>query len=110
MYKIRCLTCNLQYVGSTITKFRERFNNYKAQFRKFSKRKEEGHNNPGDGIQQANFFNHFCEPNHKGIDDWSFQLIDHSENIERLRERDSFWQYKLNSFIPNGLNEREVPP
>ena len=33
VYKIRCKTCNKQYVGSTITKFRERFNNYKSQFR-----------------------------------------------------------------------------
>ena len=108
VYKIKCLTCNLQYVGSTVTKFRERFNNYKAQFRKFLKRKEEGHKNPGDGISQAKFFSHFCEPNHKGIDDWSFQLIDQSDNLERLRKRESFWQHKLNSFIPNGLNQREV--
>ena len=109
VYKLRCLTCGLQYVGSTITKFRERFNDYKAQFRKYVKRKREGHENPGEGISQANLFEHFCAVDHNGIEDWSFQLIEQVENLERVREREAFWQYKLNSFIPYGLNEREVP-
>ena len=96
-------------MGSTITRFRERFNNYKAQFRKYLKRKSEGHNNPGEGISQANLFDHFCSLDHNGIEDWSFQLIDQADTVERLREREAFWQHKLNSFIPHGLNEREVP-
>ena len=109
VYKLQCRTCGLQYIGSTINKFRERFNNYKAQFRKFLKRKKDGHLNPGDGISQANLFEHFCSENHNDMEDWSFQLIDQSDSLERLRERESFWQHKLNCFIPNGLNEREVP-
>ncbi len=109
VYKIRCRTCGLQYVGSTITKFRERFNNYKAQFKKYAKRKAEGHPNPGENISQADFFEHFRSLDHHGLEDWSFQLIDQSENLERVRERESFWQHKLDTFFPNGLNVREVP-
>ena len=109
VYKLGCRICGVQYIGSTITKFRERFNNYKAQFRKYLKRKNEGSSNPGEGISQANLFEHFCSSDHNGIDDWSFQLIDQSENLVRLRERESFWQHRLNSFVPHGLNEREVP-
>ena len=108
VHKLKCRTCGLQYVGSTITKFRERFNNYKSQFRKYLERKEAGHLRPGDGISQAGLFEHFCLQGHHGMDDWSFQIIDQADSLERLRERESFWQYKLNSFIPRGLNERQV--
>ena len=38
VYLLRCKTCNKQYVGSTVTKFRIRFNNYKSQFKKFLQR------------------------------------------------------------------------
>ena len=109
VYILRCRTCGFQYVGSTITKFRERFNNYKSQFRKYFERRVQGHPNPGEGISQAGLFEHFCSLGHHGIDDWSFKLIDQADTFERLRERESFWQYKLNSFIPHGLNDREVP-
>ena len=36
VYKLRYLTFGLQYVGSTITKCRKRFNNYKAQLNKYA--------------------------------------------------------------------------
>ena len=108
VYKIRCKTCNKQYVGSTITKFRERFNNYKFQFRKYSRLKESGCQNPGKDISQARCFEHFLSNDHGGMDDWSFQIIDQADTRERLRVREAFWQYRLNSFIPHGLNEREV--
>ena len=108
VYKLQCRTCGIQYIGSTITKFRERFNNYKAQFRKYLKRKKDFHQNPGDGISHANLFEHFCSDDHKEMEDWSFLLIDQSDSLERLRQREFFWQHKLNCFIPHGLNEREV--
>ena len=79
VYKIRCKTCNKQYVGSTITKFRERFNNYKSQFRKYSRLKESGCQNPGKDISQARFFEHFLSNDHGGMDDWSFQIIDQAD-------------------------------
>ena len=33
VYLISCKVCGLRYVGSTITKFRLRFNNHKSQLR-----------------------------------------------------------------------------
>ena len=109
VYLLRCKVCSKQYVGSTITKFRERFNNYKSQFRKYVKRKQEGDSNPGKDIAQAGLFEHFCSEDHNGMNDCSFNIIDQAEFLVRLREREAFWQYKLNSFIPLGLNDREVP-
>ena len=32
-------------------------------------------------------------------------ILDDADNIRR---RESFWQYKLDTFQPNGLNDREV--
>ena len=42
------------------------------------------------------------------MDDWKFQIIDSANSEKALRERESFWQYKLNTFLPIGLNERGV--
>ena len=109
VYKLRCNVCTKQYVGSTITTFRTRFNNYKSQFRKYSKRKQDCNPNPGKDIKQASLFEHFFSDGHHGLDDWSFQLIDQADSEIRLRERESFWQHKLDTFVPRGLNEREIP-
>ena len=109
VYLLRCKVCGKQYVGSTITKFRERFNNYKSQFRRYWERKQAGKSDPGKDISQGKLFEHFCERDHHGMDDWSFKIIDQADSLKRVRERESFWQYKLNSFYPKGLNDREVP-
>ena len=112
VYKLDCKTCGKQYIGSTKTQFRLRFNNYKSQFRSFIKQKETGM--AGYNIPQAGLFQHFLEPNHHGMNDWCFQLIDKCDNELKVRERESFWQFKLNTFLPLGLNERtvfvDVPP
>ena len=41
--------------------------------------------------------------------DWRVTLIDRADNRKELRRRESFCQYKLNSFFPHVLNERKVP-
>ena len=43
------------------------------------------------------------------MDDWRVTSIDRAYNRKELRGRESFWQYKLNTFFPQGLNERNVP-
>ena len=108
VYKIKCKTCSKQYIGSTVTRFRERFNNYKSHFKKYLGRRNSGSSNPGKDIPQAGLFEHFLQADHHGMEDWSFQIIDQADSLKRVRERESFWQFKLNSFIPNGLNDREV--
>ena len=42
------------------------------------------------------------------MSDWESTLIDQTESVDKLRRRESFWQYELDTFQPNGLNERDV--
>ena len=87
-----------QYVGSTSTPFRCRFNNYKARFRKFSS---------GSSVPQMDLFRHFSEENHHGfLEDIRIKIIDRLVGRDRICE--SFWQYKLDTFTPRGLTVRPV--
>ena len=109
VYRLICKTCNKQYVGSTKTAFRLRFNNYKSHFRSFCERQNAGTLQQGRVVPQAGLFSHFTQHDHHGMADWKFQIIDSSKTEVHLRERESFWQYKLKTFLPIGLNERSVP-
>ena len=108
IYRLLCRTCGKQYIGSTMN-FRERVNNYKSHFRSYCERKAAGTLQRGKAAPQAGLFSHFVNNNHHGMDDWQFQIIDSSRTEVQLRERESFWQYKLKTFLPLGLNERNVP-
>ena len=107
VYKLQCKTCHKQYIGSTSTKFQFRFNNYKSQFNAYQ-RQLEAENHSVKVIPQAHLFSHFLQEGHNGMDDWEFQLIDKSHNLKQVRERESFWQFKLDTFLPKGLNDRTV--
>ena len=98
VYLLECTVCGVQYVGSTCTPFRLRFNNYKACSRKF---------NSGASVPQVEFFRHFTEEGHHGfLKDISVKIIDRLTGGNRMRE--SFWQYRLDCFAPKGLNTRQV--
>jgi len=96
VYLAKCKTCGIQYVGSASTSFRLRFNNYKCHYRKHSS---------GSTVPQASFFAHFAQTSHNGMEDWEFVLIDQAEDLPSVRQKESFWQYTLDTFSPNGLNE-----
>ena len=59
-------------------------------------------------VKQASFHAHFEDDKHHGMSDWEITLIDQTESVDNLRRRESFWQYELDTFQPNGLNERGV--
>ena len=99
VYLVDCKSCRKQYIGSTSTKFRLRFNNYKNCHRKYNLNKS---------VAQESFHTHFNQHDHNGMNDWLFTLIDSAESVENLRRKEAYWQNKLNSFAPHGLNEREV--
>ena len=99
VYLVNCKTCNVQYIGSASTKFRMRFNNYRSCFNRYT---------TGVSVPQASFHAHFKQTDHNGMNDWSFTLIDHATNTKALRWKEMYWQYKSNTFKPNGLNERDV--
>ena len=100
VYLVNCKTCNKQYVGSSEPKFRLRYNNYKSCNRKYV--------SGANHIPQASFHAHFAQLDHNGMEDWSFILIDQGQNIKTTRRKESFWQHRLGTFAPDGLNEREV--
>ena len=98
VYLLACKTCGINYVGSCTTKFRARFNNYKSC----------NNRHKSETVSQQNLHNHFDLPGHSGFSDFEFTLIDQGNILECTRKRERFWQYKLNTFLPNGLNECEV--
>ena len=57
-------------------------------------------------VKQESFNTLFAEADHNGEEDWEVSLIDQTD--EDIRKRDSFWQHELETFQPNGLNERKV--
>ena len=68
VYLLECNVCRVQYVGSTNTPFRLRFNNYKACYSKFSQ---------GSSEPQADFFRHFSGEGHRGfLQDIRVSIID----------------------------------
>ena len=89
-YLLGCKVCGKQYVGSTFTSFRARFNNYKSVSRKFS---------GGVLLLQTEPFRHFTEAgHHRFLEDISFQIINRVSGVSRHKE--GFWQFRLQSFMP----------
>ena len=98
VYLMSCKSCHMQYVGSCTTPFRQRFANYKSCFKRSAKQV----------VPQASLHRHFRQSNHKGTNDWEFVLIDEAPDLDTVRKKESFWQYKLNVFQPDGLCEKTV--
>ena len=42
------------------------------------------------------------------MSNWEITLINQTDSVEDLWRGESFWQYELNTFQTNGLNERDV--
>ena len=98
VYLLGCQVCGKQYVGSTFTSFRARLDNFKSASRTFS---------GGVLVPQAELFRHFTEDGHHGfLEDLSCQIIDRVFGVSRHKE--GFWQFRLQSFMPEGLNARFV--
>ena len=113
VYLLECKTCAIQYVGSTgkevgDTKFRHRVNDYKSKHKKFLERKGAGTLEKGKPVSQAALHSHFAQHGHNGVGDFSFKIIDGAGSLKEIRKKESFWQYKLKTFLPEGLNERNV--
>ena len=98
VYLLSCARCELRYVGSTITKFRTRFNNHKSRFS--AHRRLTAENKTKDEF----IYRHFNQPDHQGLIDIRVWLIDKCYNEARLRDREAQWAYQLQSIHPLGLN------
>ena len=100
LYLLRCKICDdTPHVGKAKTKFRLWFNNYKSKHRSSWKEKQD--------VPQKCFHSHYIQDCHRGIDDWEVTLFEECETHKQLKERDNFWQHKLKTFYPLGLNENE---
>ena len=98
VYLLSCARCEMQYVGSTITKFRTRFNNHKSRLNAHRRLTTE-HKAKDECI-----YRHFNQPDHQGLTDVKVRLIDKCCNEEMLRNREAQWTYRLRSIHPMGLN------
>ena len=59
----------------------------------------------GKPVPQSSFFNRFFEDGHNGSFRVGIKIIDGADDVFSLR-RKLFWQYRLQTFSPKGLNER----
>ena len=62
------------------------------------------------GITKSNksFHAHFAKDLHQGESNWEVRLIDQRVSVDDARRREYYWKHELDTFQPNGLNEREV--
>ena len=70
-------------------------NDYKSAH-KFLKTKKRG--------TQKLFHGHYIH-DHEGKDHWQFVIIDQCTTNAELRKREVYWQHRLKTFFPDGLNE-----
>ena len=101
VYLITCKACGLQYVGSTSTKFRLRFNNHKSRLRAHSRKCNT------DKESDDFVYKHFHGPGHHGLRDVSVQIIDKVHNNEKLFIKEGEWAYRLQTLKPEGLNDSD---
>ena len=98
IYFFSCKTCGLQYLGSTVERFRFRWNNYKNCQREAAQ---------GGTPSQSFFHQHFLSEGHHGlVKDCEITLIDKTDSSDATR-REFFWIRLLKIYYPLGLNIEE---
>ena len=90
--------CVAQCVASTDALFWLRLDNYKACYSRFRLR---------SSVPQMGIFRHFSEEVFHGLVE-EIYVAEIDKPIWRDRRHESFWQHKLDTFIPQGLNVKEV--
>ena len=95
VYLIECKKCGKQYIGSTVTSFKKCFNNHKSSLFRYGRGRR--------GIPGVHLYVHFFGEGHRGLDDIIVTIIDKTD-ISKPAEREGFWVYKLDPFVPHELN------
>ena len=75
-----------------------RFNNHKSRLLRYRKGQR--------GMACEHLYAHFFEVGHEGLSDMAVKIIDKTD-FNKPVEREGFWAYKLNTFVPHGLNVRD---
>ena len=66
---------------------------------------------PKQALKQKRIHEHYCSGGHNGIQDWVITLIDRIDSVDRLKElrkKELYYMYKLRTYAPYGLNERDT--
>ena len=100
LYLLTCRICKKQYTGSTITRFRERFNQYKSNLKLYGEGRRD--------FKQKKLLEHFCNhDNHGTHNDMIFQIIDFCDPNDQ-EKRENVWMHKLRTLYPDGLNHKKL--
>ena len=95
IYLSSCRCCGKRYVRETSGSFRSRWNNYKDNHRKHSRK---------ESCLQEYLFKHFNRMRHNGfLNNVSITLIDKT-NGKNPKKREDYWRETLKTYSPFGLN------
>ena len=59
-------------------------------------------------LKQKRFHEHYCSDRQNDIHDRCINLIDKADTIKELRKKQLYWMYKLKTYAPYGINQRDV--
>ena len=100
VYLLTCRICKKQYTGSTITRFRERFNQYKSNLKLYGEGRRD--------FKQKKLLEHFYSHDHHGThNDMIVQIIDFCDPNDQ-EKRENFWMHKLRTLYHHGLNHKKI--
>ena len=100
VYLLTCWVCLKQHIGSTVTRFRLRFNQYKSNI----KLKGEG----SRGFKQEKLIENFLLSSHNGTcEDIQVQIIGHCDPNDQ-EAREDFWNFYLYILHLKDLNQKCV--
>ena len=63
---------------------------------------------PKQALKQKRFHEHFCLDRHNDMEDWVITSIDSDNTLKKLKRKELYWMYKIKTYAPYGLNERNV--
>ena len=89
-----------QYTGSTVTKFRSRFNHYKSDLKLHGR----GRGGFFQEMKMEHFFNHGHNGSYK---DMMVEIKDFG-NLYDQEKCEDFWMEKLRTLYPEGLNMKSI--
>ena len=63
---------------------------------------------PKPTLKQKLFHEHYCLDRRNGITDWVISVIDSADPLKELRRKELYRMYRLKTYAPYGLSERDV--
>ena len=99
IYLMTCKQCNKQYTGETTDLFRNRWNNYKDNARKFDRK---------ESCMQEHLYKHFQTEGHKGfLNEVSVTFIDKTDG-KNPKKRERYWMRTLKKMESYGLHIADI--